>query len=101
MRFSIIIPAFNSARELELSLPPLVAAAGADDEILVVDDASADATAAVASAHRVGVLRLARNVGPAEARNHGAKHGRGTIFLFVDADVMVHADVIDRIARIL
>ena len=63
MRFSIIIPAFNSARELELSLPPWLAAAGADDEILVVDDASTDATTAVASAHHVRVLRLARNIG--------------------------------------
>ena len=101
MRFSIIIPAFNCARELEASLPALIAAAAPDDEILVVDDASTDATAEVSSALGARVLCLARNAGPAEARNLGAAHGRGELLLFVDADVIVHADVLDRMRRIL
>ncbi len=101
MSFSIIIPAFNAARELEMSLPPLIAAAGPDDEIFVVDDASTDATTDVASALGVRVLRLTRNAGPAEARNHGVKYARGAILVFVDADVIIHVDALDRIQRIL
>ncbi|MGH7314733.1 MAG: glycosyltransferase family 2 protein, partial [Candidatus Rokuibacteriota bacterium] len=70
-RLSIIVPVYNGARELRESLTALAAAAPGE-EILAVDDASTDTSAAVATALGARVLRLARNSGPAAARNHGA-----------------------------
>jgi GT2 family glycosyltransferase len=99
IRLSIIVPAYNSARELRQSLAALVASATADVEILVVDDASSDATAVVATATSARLLRLAQNSGPAAARNHGAGQARGEILLFVDADVVVRGDTVSRVQR--
>ena len=39
--------------------------------------------------------------GPAEARNLGAQRARGDVLVFVDADVVVHADAFHRIRAAL
>ena len=47
------------------------------------------------------VLRLADNAGPAAARNHGARHARGEILFFVDADVVVAPGAVEHVMRVL
>lgn len=98
-RLSIIVPVYNGASVLPASLASLKASAASDEEILVVDDASTDATAAVATDMGARVLRVARNSGPAAARNHGAAQARGSVLLFVDADVVVARDAVARVRR--
>jgi glycosyltransferase involved in cell wall biosynthesis len=69
-------------------------------EIIVVDDASTDETRAVAAAHTsVRLLQLSRNSGPSSARNLGARHARGEVLFFVDADVVVMPGAVQRVAR--
>jgi hypothetical protein len=98
MRLSIIVPVYNSPGEIRECLAALLAAPGAG-EIIVVDDASTDETAAVAAAMGVRVLRMATNAGPAAARNHGARHAGGDVLFFVDADVVVAPDAVERVLR--
>jgi lipopolysaccharide/colanic/teichoic acid biosynthesis glycosyltransferase/glycosyltransferase involved in cell wall biosynthesis len=83
----VIVPAYNAAGTL-----PLCLAALADQiyprsayEVIVVDDGSVDATAAIAHDAGVRVLTQA-NAGPAAARNCGAAAARGDLLLFTDAD---------------
>ena len=66
---SVVVPAYNSSRELRECLPALIRSTSPGLEIIVVDDASTDDTSTVAAAHGVVVLRLARNSGPGAARN--------------------------------
>jgi len=66
----------------------------------VVDDASTDETAFTAAATGALVLRLAKNSGPAAARNYGAHHARGEILLFIDADVVLAAGAFQRIEKV-
>lgn len=101
IRISIIVPAYNAPQELYECLSSLRASCGPDSEILAVDDASTDNTPAVATQMGVRVLRLAENSGPAAARNYGARHARGEILLFVDADVVVAPGAVGRVVNLL
>ena len=96
-RISIVVPAHNSAADLLLCLSALERAAPDDAEILVVDDASTDDTASRAAARGIRVLRRSQNGGPGAARNDGARAARGEIIFFVDADVVVAPDAVDRV----
>jgi hypothetical protein len=85
---SVIVPALNAEAVLSRCLAALRRDAEAG-EILLVDDGSTDRTAQIAESAGVQVLRLPRSAGPGPARNHGARHARGAILMFVDADVAV------------
>jgi len=98
---SIIVPVYNSPRELHECLLALKASSPPWAEIIVVDDASTDETPSVAARMGVRVLRLPRNSGPAAARNYGARHARGGILFFVDADVVVAPGAVSRVVRVL
>jgi glycosyltransferase involved in cell wall biosynthesis len=96
---SVVVPAYNSARELRECLPALVRSIPPPLEIIVVDDASTDDTSTVAAEHGAVVLRLARNSGPGVARNTGSCAARGDVVFFVNADVVVMAEAIGRVIR--
>ncbi len=102
MRISIIIPVYNNTRDLPECLSAVKASVkNCDIEIIVVDDASTDETPAVAASMGVRVLKLERNSGPGAARNFGAHHALGDILFFVDADVVLAPDALDRAVKIL
>jgi glycosyltransferase involved in cell wall biosynthesis len=85
---SVIVPARDAAATLPATLDALAAQdLGEPFEVLVVDDGSADATAALARAHPVvtDVLRAAGE-GPGAARNRAAAVARGAVLAFTDAD---------------
>lgn len=99
-RTSVLIPARNEAENLRATLPALLGLQHADLEILVLDDDSEDATAAVVEAHRQGHedrLRLLRGrplpagwLGKSWACHQLAEAARGEVLVFCDADVSVH-----------
>ncbi len=100
-RLSVIVPAYNGGAALTECLDALLVSVGPEHEVLLVDDASTDDTAARAEARGLRVIRLARNRGPAAARNEGARHASGDVLFFVDADVVLARDGIARVTRTL
>jgi GT2 family glycosyltransferase len=82
---SVVIPARDAAATIGATLAAL-AAQGAD-EVIVVDDASTDATAAMANAAAV-VTQVVRGPGrgPGAARNRGVEVATGEAIAFLDAD---------------
>jgi glycosyltransferase involved in cell wall biosynthesis len=82
---SIILPAKNEAAGLERVLPDL-RASFPDAEIIVVDDGSTDATAAVATSHGVRVLSSPYSMGNGAAIKRGARAASGDVLVFMDAD---------------
>lgn len=100
MRVSVIVPVYNNATDLEECLGAFKASSLPDSEILVVDDASTDDTPEVATRMGARVLRLAKNSGPAAARNYGARHAQGDILFFVDADVVIAPGTVNRVMTV-
>ena len=96
--FAIVIPARDAASLLRRTLPALAPLA-ATHEVLVVDDGSRDDTAEVAVSLGARVLRLPSPGGPAAARNAGARAAAGSpeILVFLDADVLPHAETVTRL----
>jgi glycosyltransferase involved in cell wall biosynthesis len=88
---SFIVPAHNEEHELPGSLRSIRAAAEASRqpfEIIVVDDASTDATAEIAKAAGAVVTSVDyRQI--AAVRNAGARSARGDVLFFVDADTLI------------
>ncbi|HMM75048.1 MAG TPA: glycosyltransferase [Gammaproteobacteria bacterium] len=87
-RFSVIIPAWNSANTLARAIDSVLGQTEPAYEILIVDDASPDDTAGVVERYgeRVRYLRRERNAGVSAARNFGAEQARGDWLAFLDAD---------------
>ncbi|MFC1850538.1 glycosyltransferase [candidate division CSSED10-310 bacterium] len=94
MKISVIIPAFNAAHDLAVTLSHLFKSDYSDFEVIVVDDCSTDDTAAIARSFPVQVITSAKNSGAATARNKGSQIARGDILYFIDADVWVDVDTL-------
>ena len=98
---SLIVPAHNEEFELSSTLAAIHLAASSaaqQYEIVVVDDASTDATPEIAAQAGAKVVRINRRQ-IAAARNAGARAAQGEYLFFVDADTRINrAHVIDAIA---
>ncbi|NUS55951.1 MAG: glycosyltransferase family 2 protein [Streptomycetaceae bacterium] len=84
---SIVMPNYNHAASLPLTIAAVRAQDYAYTEIVFVDDCSTDGSAAVAAQLGVTVRSTPVNGGPSLARNLGAAAAKGEILLFVDSDV--------------
>ncbi len=85
---SVVVPAYNAAGSIGETLNALRGQAYRQPfEIIVVDNASTDDTAAVAASYGATVLRE-RKRGPSAARNCGLRAARGEIVAHLDADTL-------------
>lgn len=93
---SFIVPAHDEAQLLGATLVAMrdaAATAGQACEVIVVDDASTDATAQVAERLGARVIRVEhRHI--AATRNAGARAASGDLLVFVDADTLIDAAVV-------
>jgi glycosyltransferase involved in cell wall biosynthesis len=86
---SAVIPAYNAAALLPRALASIAAQTVQPDEIVVVDDGSADDTSAVAAGYPglpVRVIRHDPNRGGAAALQTGVEAARHALIAFLDAD---------------
>jgi glycosyltransferase involved in cell wall biosynthesis len=82
-----VIPAYNCQRWLGAAIESCLTQTRPPDEILVMDDASTDATCAVARGYPgVRVIENAVNVGQAANRNRAVAAARSAYIAFLDAD---------------
>ncbi|MBY0275335.1 glycosyltransferase [Candidatus Binatia bacterium] len=95
---SVVIPAHDASRFLDACLAHLAASTVEPLECIVVDDGSTDDTADVARRHGAIVVATDARSGPAHARNLGARHARGDVLFFLDADVCVHPGTLHAVA---
>src|SRR3990167_7427280 len=104
---SVIVPAFDEERCIAETLDHLRAAAdllrahtGRAVQILLVDNASTDGTAAIAHDRGVTVIDEAEH-NIAKVRNAGARAADHDVLVFVDADTLVHSQSLLRIGQVI
>lgn len=100
---TVIIPAFNEERVIEAAIRQVLANRGAQIEVIVVDDGSTDATAAIVTAAfgdnpQVRLISVP-NGGKAKALNHAISVARGEVLIAHDADTLFGTETIARLAR--
>ena len=97
---TVIVPARDAAATLPRTLDALAASA-VEHEVIVVDDASRDDTAAIAEGRGARVVRNTRAFGPARSRNTGAALASAPLLAFTDADCVPEPGWLDAGIRAL
>ena len=96
---SVVIPAHRGDEGFRACLASVAASRPPAGEVIVVVDGEAPGCTALAAEAGARVLATAGSEGPAVARNRGAREAAGAVVLFLDADVVVPADLVGRVAR--
>lgn len=101
---TVIVTSFNSAATLGATLASLAAQTWRNLEILVVDDASGDASPDIAAGWaardpRFQAFRMGRNGGPYVAKNHMMARAAGRWITSQDSDDWAHPRKIEGLVR--
>jgi glycosyltransferase involved in cell wall biosynthesis len=99
---SVIVPTRNRSSLLAITLRSVLRQRDVDFEVIIVDEASTDDTAAVIAAFadpRIRVIRHETALGVSAARNHGATEARGHWLAFIDDDDLWAPDKLSRQLR--
>ncbi|MEM3335898.1 MAG: glycosyltransferase family A protein [Candidatus Aenigmatarchaeota archaeon] len=91
---SIIIPTYNSEKTLAKCLESIKNQSYKNIEIIVVDRFSKDKTAEIAKEYGARVFKL--NSERAKAKNFGLKKAKGKYVCFIDSDMELTNNVIDK-----
>jgi GT2 family glycosyltransferase len=97
---SVIIPVYNTISSLGRCLDALEKSQLKDFELIVVDDHSTDGSEKIAQERCANFVRLEKNCGAAAARNCGARMARSELLFFLDSDVLIEPDTLDKIMHV-
>lgn len=103
---SVVIPCHNAAATVGRQISAVLTQLRPNDELVLVDNRSTDATRAVLDAaaardRRVRVVSAEERAGANHARNAGAATARHDVILFCDADDEVHPGWVDALRTAL
>ena len=102
---TIVIPTYNRAQMLPQAIDAALGQSHPKTTVLVVDDGSTDATPEVIARYadhpRFTGVRLAANVGTAQAKNVGIALSTADAITFHDSDDVPHRDKVMRQARVI
>ncbi|MBS1241247.1 MAG: glycosyltransferase, partial [Gemmatimonadetes bacterium] len=98
---SVVIPAHNAAPFVAAAIESVLGQTRPAGEILVVDDASSDATAEVVGRYPVTLLQLPPTRGPSAARNAGIAAATGDVVAFLDADDIWYPHHLEQVVGLL
>jgi len=95
---SVIIPTYNSAKQLPATLDAALSQSMKDVEVIVVDDGSTDNTMRVLESYRdrITIIRQ-EHAGRCAARNHGFAVSKGEYVIFLDAAAVMRPDMLEKL----
>lgn len=99
---TILVAMYNAELTLRRCLDSLIHQTMPRIQVVCIDDASTDSSAAIAQEYagrdsRFEVVRLTANGGPARARNAGLQRARGTYTAFLDSDDALAPDALEKV----
>lgn len=94
---TLVMPTISWEEPFGSCIRAALAGLGPQDDAIVVFDGAPPPPPGWLLHSRAARLNTGQRSGPASARNLAARQARGAILLFVDADVELHADAIERI----
>lgn len=99
---SVVMASYNAARHLALAIRSVLEQTLGSLELIVVDDASTDASMAVVQSaaerdHRVRLIAQPANRGPGGARNRALEAARGRWIAVCDADDLMAPERLERL----
>jgi glycosyltransferase involved in cell wall biosynthesis len=96
MRASVIVPAYNEEKFIARCLESIKNQTIRELELIVVDDGSMDFTISIAEKYADKVIRQ-NHLGSGKARNAGAQEAKSRILVFIDADMYLAADCVEKL----
>ncbi len=101
--FSVVIISYNGKDFLRKSLRGLEQSVWRPNKIIVIDDHSNDGTGAMVKKEfpSVEYIYNEKNIGPTASRNKGAKLALGEYIVFLDNDIIVQPDSLERLILFL
>ena len=94
---SVLIPCYNAERYIAETLNSVLCQTWPNIEVIVVDDGSSDASAAIAGSYGSRGVRLItrQNAGASAARNRAFSEAKGEYIQFLDADDILEPEKIE------
>ncbi|RLI08331.1 hypothetical protein DRO42_06555 [Candidatus Bathyarchaeota archaeon] len=99
--FSIIIPTLNEEKNLGICFKSLMEQTYKDFEVIIVDGGSKDNTVDMAERYGFDILEVekTRPHDVSAAKNEGARHSRGDLLFFLDADMAMEPNCLEVLAE--
>jgi len=98
---SVIVPCFNGASYIQNCLRSIELTKGPSREIIVVDNASTDASLDFIRQFRVRIIANKHNVGFPGAVNQAVDQARGNLLVILNQDTEVHPDWLEELKSVL
>lgn len=102
-KVSAIVPTYNSDRYIARAIESVLQQTEPQIEIIVIDDASVDATVQVVQQYKCDRLQLLvndRNQGPSYSRNRGIEAARGEWIALLDSDDWFAPERIEKLLQV-
>lgn len=104
MKFSLVVPVYNTEKYLKKCLDSIVNQSYDDFEVIVVNDGSPDNSQAIIDEYVKKDIRVKSytkpNGGLSDARNFGIKKTTGDFLLFIDSDDYIEQDLLLNLSKV-
>lgn len=103
MRYSIIVPAYNTEKYIDKCLKSIFSNTYKNFEVIIVNDGSTDKTEDIINKYIKKYDNIIyikqKNMGLSMARNNGVKNATGDYLLFIDSDDYVEKNLLENINK--